>query len=310
VLHLDIPISVVQVDGRLFAATWLYTDVHDVEEIAENTPWGTAVRNYCDLLFSEAGRKYAAGKEEELLELFDHDRVPRGIYPRDSFYDTDYSQLVVWALIFDRAGRLLIHRRADNAKDNMGMWDKSVGGHTDFSRDVDTSRAVAREVVEELFTDEIMSHKDFTAWTVSDSDVVYLGEWRPEKRREAPFVEVVSFQREWSFFRLRESFALYSPRLFPEGLRRLRVIADVFLFVAGSSLTEKSLGSLFNSQFKLLEVAELKTVMDRALRGEEIQGFDRTNAVPLFTPDLVNILTGRVRDVLEDFAAHIKRYCR
>ena len=311
VTYLPMPISVIQVDNRLFANLWLHGSEDTFEEITLEHPWDTSITRYMDTYFApRLGRKYACSAKEEVLELFDHSRIPRGIYPRKSFYDTDYSQLVVWAFVFDRRGRLLIHRRSDNAKDNQGMWDKSVGGHINFLTDVDTSRATSREVIEELFSDELRrSRSDFTTWAVTDRDMLYLGEWRPDHRGRYPFSEVNAFKHEWAFFRLRESQHLYSPRTMPDGReRRLRVIADVFLFVAGPQLTDDSLGNLKNSVFKLIEISELKNAMDRALRGEEVVGFDQSRSIPKFTPDLKNIMTGKLRAVLEEFSQFIKQY--
>jgi hypothetical protein len=191
------------------------------------------------------------------------------------------------------------------------MWDKSVGGHIEFT-DIDTAHAVCREVIEELFIDETeQGYTNFTKWAVPDEDMIHLGEWRPQQRRRYPFREIRAFQREWAFFRLIESQHLYSPRILPSGVqRRIRVIADAFLFVAGPTLSMASLEELKNSRFKLIEVAELKSAMDQALRGERVPGFDATQRIPKFTPDLVNIMTGRLRDVLEDFSQYIKQYVR
>ncbi len=311
IMHLAVPISILQVDGKIFANLWLQEFEDYFEEIAGEHLWQLPLQAYIDAyLDPRLGRKYASDSEDEMLELFDHRRIPRGIYPRSSFYDTDYSQLVVWAFVFDRRGRLLIHRRSDNAKDNQGMWDKSVGGHVDFSVDVETSRAISRELVEELFSDEIMESKsNFTKWIVTDEGIIYLGEWRPEKRRRQLFREVNTFKEEWVFFRLRDSQYLYSPRKLPDGKdRRLRVISDVFLFIAGPDLTNESLGELRNSTFKLIELSELKDVMDKAGRDEEVKDFDQGNPIPKFTPDLTNTMTGELRDTLEEFAQYIKRY--
>jgi hypothetical protein len=108
---------------------------------------------------------------------------------------------------------------------------------------------------------------------------------------------------------------LYSPRHMPSkdggGIRRLRVIADVYLFVAGRSLKDESLGKLKNSKYKLVELSDLKTVMDKAIRQEAVEGFengDDARAIPLFTPDLTNIMTGSLRDVLEEFSLYVKKY--
>ncbi|MBN1813569.1 MAG: protein kinase [Anaerolineae bacterium] len=313
ITYLPVPLSVVQVDHKTFVNLWLHESEDTFEEINRDHPWYTSITRYVDTYFDpKLGRKYACSPGDEVLELFDHWRIPRGIYPRKSFYDTDYSQLVVWAFVFDRQGRLLIHRRSDNAKDNQGMWDKSVGGHINFLTDVDTSRAALREVIEELFSDELKRSKsDFTTWAVTDRDMVFLGEWRPDQRGRHPFSEIRAFEREWTFFRLRDSQQLYSPRTMPKGgERRLRVIADVFLFVAGPQLTDDSLGELKNSVFKLVEISELKNVMDRALRGEEIPGFDQSKPIPTFSPDLKNIMTGGLRTVLEEFSQFVKKYVK
>ncbi len=317
VTHLPIPVSVVQADDRIFVNLWLHEVEEHFEEITHYHPWRSLLKRYITTYFDpERGRKYACRLGDELLELYDHTRVPRGIYPRESFYDTDYSQLVIWALVFDRQGRLLIHRRADNAKDNQGMWDKSVGGHIEFS-DYDTSRAAFREVVEELFIEEPEYIKsNLKKWVVSDEEIIYLGDWRPSQRRWHPFHEILSFGREWAFFRLRESVPVYSPRMLPNGtMRRLRVIPDVFLFVAGPQLTEGFLEGLKNSTFQLIELAKLKNVMDRAISNKEVPGFDKNKfgpakQVPEFTPDLVNIMTGGLRDVLGEFSQYIKRYIK
>jgi hypothetical protein len=312
-IHLAIPVCVVRIDDDIFANLWLHELGDDYEEIEPTHAWHSGLIGYMDSYFdNNHGGKYASEPDAELLELFDHKRTPRGIFPRSSFYDTDYSQLVVWALVFDRQGRMLIHRRADNAKDNQGMWDKSVGGHVDFSMDVDTSRGVLREVIEELFSDEVKEKSDFfTAWSVTDEEVVYLGEWRPKQRKRYPFEEISAFRREWAFFRLRDSQQLYSPRTMPNGKsRRLRVISDVFLFVAGPGFTEESLGKLKNSEFKLMSLPELKSVMDRALRDEIVPHFDEKNPVPKFSPDLTNIMTGELRDMLEEFSQYVKSYTK
>lgn len=313
ITYLPVPISVVQVDDRMFVNFGIDESEYTFEEIARDHSWRASIARYMDTYFDpEIGRKYACGPKDEVLELFDHWRIPRGIYPRKSFYDTDYSQLVVWAFVFDRQGRLLIHRRSDNAKDNQGMWDKSVGGHINFLTDVDTSRAALREVIEELFSDELKKSKsDFTTWAVTDRDMVFLGEWRPDQRGRYPFSEIKALDREWTFFRLRDSQQLYSPRTMPNGQeRRLRVIADVFMFVASPQLTEESLGELKNSVFKLIELSELKNVMDRALRGEVIEEFDQSKPVPVFSPDLKNIMTSSLRAVLEEFSQFIKKYIK
>jgi hypothetical protein len=178
-----------------------------------------------------------------------------------------------------------------------------------------TSHAAYREVIEELFVAEPEKAKtSFKKWTISDEEIVYLGEWRPEQRKSYPFKEIGTFKREWAFFRYREPERLYSPRTLPDGkVRRLRVMPDIFFFVAGTQLTEDYIDELKNSTFKLIELSELKHTMDRALSGKEIPHFDKNRSgegspVPLFSPDLVNIMTGKLYDVLVEFSQYVKRY--
>ena len=312
IIHLNIPVSIIQVDGRIFANLWLHELSPKFEEVKKDNQWRSHLDSYMQTFFSkDIGRKYSCKAEDESLELFDHERIPRGIYPRKSFYDTDYSQLVVWAFIFDRKGRLLIHKRKKNAKDNQEMWDKSVGGHVDFDVDFDTSQAVLREVIEELFSEEMKKSKvDLTTWAVSNEDLIYLGDWRPNRRQKYPFYELNHIRREWAFFKASDSPHISSPRTLPDGgIRRLQVIADVFLFLTGPAFNDESLGILENSKFKLIELSELKNVMDKALRNEKVKDFD-SKQIPQFTPDLTNVMTGKLRDTLEEFSQYIKRYIK
>jgi tetratricopeptide (TPR) repeat protein len=312
IAHLSIPVSVVQVDERVYANLWLHRVEDHFEQITEKHPWAAMLAEYVANYFEQdRGRKYACASDAKLLQLFDHERIPRGVYPRDSFYDTDHAQLAVWAFVFDRQGRLLIHRRSPSARDNRGMWDKSVGGQVNIT-EIDTSRAVCREVMDKLFVEEAETgYPTYARWAVPGEDLVYMGVWRLDQRRRNPFREIRGFDREWAFFRLADSLSLDSPRLLSDGTQhRVRVIADVFLFVAGSTLTEASLGDVADVDLKLIELTELKNVMDCAVRDVPVEGFDASQPVPRFAPDLVNVMTGQLRDTLEDFSQCVKNYVR
>ena len=109
---------------------------------------------------------------------------------------------------------------------------------------------------------------------------------------------------------MREGVAVYSPRVLPSGgVRRLRVIADVFLFVAPELFNDDMLLQLRNSEYKLLTVNDLKTAIHRGLAGEYTDGFGHEDGVPQFTPDLINVMTGQLRDVLQEFACHVTKAC-
>ncbi|HLP47167.1 MAG TPA: hypothetical protein VK469_14545, partial [Candidatus Kapabacteria bacterium] len=189
-------------------------------------------------------------------------------------------------------------------------WDKSVGGHVDV-KDFDTSRTAIREVLEELYQDEVKSESKAQRWLPSDKSMIYVGEWRPEQRGLEPFREIRDYDSEWCYFRLKDPYQYYSPRKLKDGMiRRLRVIVDVFLFISGSDLSEEALGELRNSKYKLITLSELKTTMDKTIRGEEIDGFDETKKIPEFAPDLINIMTGNLRDTMEEFSQYVKKYLK
>lgn len=308
IVHLNMPLAVADIDSRRFVQMDIPGSTTLTQEVfAEDFLWQTT-SEYLDFAFSgDGGLKYSAPVGDEVLEIWDHDGIPRGTFPRASFYDTDYTQLVVWALIFDKQGRMLIHRRAANAKDNRDMWDKSVGGHVDPEED--TPRTAVREVIEELFEDELKDDgTGFRPFEVAEDNVLYLGEWRADVRGRHIFKEASRYKKQWYFLKLRSGLRKYSPRVLPDGsIRRLRTRADVFAFVT-DNITDDSLSSLKNSAYKLISLGELKSAMDLALAGKEVDGFDPTLAVPKFSPDLVEIMTGDLRDELLQFAELVRRY--
>ena len=135
------------------------------------------------LLNSKTGGLFLSKPGEELIQLYDRDDFPRGIYPRKAFYSTDFQRYSVWAFIFNRKGELLLHKRSDYVADNQSLWDKSAGGHVDL-RDSSTIITAKRELVEELFLPEA----EYTKYMRAEiGDIIDFGEWNPEKRQEKHF---------------------------------------------------------------------------------------------------------------------------
>ena len=99
------------------------------------------------------------GDRLEVINAYNSNREVMFQLPRDSFPETKLAKLVVWAMLFTRDGKLLIHKRGMNAKDNRNRWDKSVGGHVAVD-DVDSAKAVAREIAEELYKHEAEGQGD------------------------------------------------------------------------------------------------------------------------------------------------------
>lgn len=132
------------------------------------------------LLDENNGGKYLSKPDDELIELYDMKNIPRGIYPRNAFYTTNFQRYSVWAFIFNRKGEVLLQQRSPFTADNRGLWDKSAGGHVDLL-DSSTIITAKRELVEELFLPEA----EFSKYIEADlGDIVDFGEWNIEKRPE------------------------------------------------------------------------------------------------------------------------------
>ncbi len=277
------------------------------KKLTDEDPWYEIVTAHLKALLDEkSDGRYLAKPNSELIELFDQDHIPRGIYPRDCFYGTDHYQYVVWDFVFSRHGELLIHKRKENAKDNRNMWDKSVGGHIDFNRERSSSDAAVRELIEELYIKEkeAQQGEEFSLLSEDPSKVRYLGEWFPEDLgtdylESLRVLESVCKEGEepWVFYKLPDTIEHNTPRVIPEelggGERRLRVLADVFIFVANTALTPDHVMRAFqNSEFRLIRPDRLKSWIETGKddHGKEFEP----------TPDLQYIMSGKLRDILDE----------
>lgn len=307
--YIDIPIRIVIVDGIIYSANWIIIPSSNYIKLKKTSENFESINNYIKLMQKkDIGQKYLApykndkGKIIETIELFDEERIRRGVFPRSAFYDSDFIKLVVWVYIFDRNGRMLIHKRALNAKDNQGMWDKSVGGHADYINDIDTSKTVPREVIEELVTDENLGS---TFIKTNDDDVIFLGEWRPDKRLSNPFKEIELYNKNWVYFRLPEFERTSSPRLLPDGKTKgNEVIADTYLFLLSEDIDTEKIADFKNSSYKLLYPSEIKSAIQNSISKTEDKNFNGLDDLK-FTPDLIYTFSGKLRQHLEQFSKFI-----
>lgn len=305
---LPINCYVVKVDEEIWIcpSNHVNANLNSYIKMDDSHKWYSSVKKMTDsLLMEDHQGRYLAKPDDELLELFDQDQIPRGIYPRNCFYDTDHFQFVVWGLIFSREGELLIHQRSENAKDNQGQWDKSIGGHVDFTKERSSHYAAVRELIEELFTDEKAS--DDNLLTPSVEKPHFLGDWRSEKLGIDYLDHIKAIEREkepgkepWVYYRLPDTLEHYTPRTLPDDtVKKLRVIADTFIFIANTRLNRAALrtNELSNSIYDLVRPAELKTWIDQGKTG-------KNDFVP--TPDLLFIMNGKLRDVIEQVSQLIQ----
>lgn len=323
--YLEIPYPMVKIDDEYYTC-FLFTKFNDIrqfEQITKEHSWYEGFDKYIhayltdplpnDRLKQNVAKKFSTeetskGNHLEVINLYNNERISLGLLPRDSFMDTNYIKNVIWALVFTRDGKLLIQQRSKNAKDNQGMWDKSVGGHVSAD-DVDTVKAAARELAEELYTveaDEQSGHGQSSFLQVNVDKMKFLGEWTPDSRYVLPFEEVGSQKDESYFFRISYAFSktiINSPRHLPTGdIRDVYTFTDVYVCVVGNYFEER-MDDLKNAKYRLLELYELKDAM---IDGE-IQNSNGDWEPFNMSPDLKTIVHSELWQDLTQFADYLKK---
>lgn len=314
--YLQIPVPTVNIDNDYYISLPLtrFSALDKFEKIDETHAWYNEFLLYFKTYFDnpEGAKRFSTeetqkGNRLEIIQSFDEKRNPTGILPRDSFLDTVHVKLVVWALIFTRDGKLLIHKRKENAKDNQGLWDKSVGGHVAIN-DVDTVKAVARELAEELYIHEASEqgdHGKITFVKVNSDKMIFLGEWLPDRRYTLPFDDVNSHKDEYYYFRMNYPFSTTvrnSPRHLPNGdIQDVSVFADVYVCIAAENF---NIDKLENSEYEVLELYELKD----AFNSNEITRKNGQTEKFSVSPDLRSIIRSSMWDDLASFSDYVKMY--
>lgn len=313
VCYIDFPAQIILVDNEIYTTNWILSPSQEYKKINEKDSDYKKYKEYSSLMLNQdIGKKFSApykdfkkDKLTETLELYDENRIKRGIFPRDAFYDSGFIKLVVWVYIFDRKGNMLIHKRDINAKDNQGMWDKSVGGHADYHVDIETSKTVPREVIEELVTDENIGTSFLQT---NDEDIIFMGDWRPEKRKSNPFLEIKNNSDKWVFFRIPDFERTSSPRILKDGrIKGNEVIADTYLFILSDDFDAKKIETFRNSKYKLLHPRKIKSAIEKSEKQLVDENFESLEDMK-FTPDLKYTFSSKLRSKLESFANHIETY--
>jgi isopentenyldiphosphate isomerase len=319
--YLSIPIPVINIDDDYYITLSLtkFSEQEKFEKVTAEHTWFKEFKNYFFSYFDSdfGAKKFSTeisekGDRAEVILMYNEKRQVIGQAPRDSFLGSTKVKVVVWGILFTRDGKILIHQRGKNAKDNQGMWDKSIGGHVDIN-DIDTAKAAARESAEELYKVEAQGqgqHGRAEMMEANENKPNFLGEWRSDMRYVFPFREVQMNSDEVFFFRMDYNLsktAIDSPRILPEGNKQpVKVFADLFVFIMPSGF--KVDDTLQNSKYQLLEMHELK---DSFHDGKiSILGQDGKSELIDFkvTPDLEKIITSTNlwEEELSSFASYLK----
>lgn len=259
------------------------------------------------------------GNRKEVIDIFDEERNRIGIGPRDAFLSNmAIVKSVVWALIFDRKGRILIHQRKKNAKDNQGLWDKSVGGHVS-TEDLDTIEAVKREIAEELFTieHEGQGGHDDVQWMITNKNkIIYLGDWKTSRFPDLNSLnlsadEYYNFSLNYPDINKRDfrREIIITERLLPNGeVVKAKCFVDAYLCIVSEDFDVQKLQ---NSDYALLTPNELKRcVLKKTIRLNEKREYTNSEGEEEeFKPtsDLAYLVESAIwDDVVTEFARRIR----
>lgn len=259
------------------------------------------------------------GNRKEVIDIFDENRNRIGTGPRDAFLSNmAIVKSVVWALIFDRKGRILIHQRAKNAKDNQGLWDKSVGGHVG-TEDLDTIEAIKREITEELFTleNEGQGGHDIVQWMITNKNkIIYLGDWKTTRFPDLSALnlspdEYYNFSLNYPDINKRDfrREIVITERLLPNGdTVKAKCFVDPYLCIVSEDF---DISKLENSKYALLTPNELKRcVIKKRIKLNQNREYDAENGVEEeFRPtsDLAYLVeSGIWDDIVTEFARRVK----
>lgn len=294
-----IPVQMMMIDGVFYAAISPLTNLTDSKYLyigdsaktaAEDVNRFEAFKEYVGYFNAYLNSQYCTEEtnklnKKEVIYNYTSNHTIIGQMPRDSFYGSDNYKLVMWALVFDRKGRILIHRRANNAKDNQGLWDKSVGGHIAIT-DRDTIAGASREIAEELYKveEEEQSHANHSNNRFNDvrSDlIIYLGKWK--ETRYPNFGSSLNLESNefylFSFESRMTEQPIDSMRILPNGTRiKAKCFADLYFTITSKNF---DLSELKNSKYLVLPPQLIKRCAK-----ERVLSDDLLNEIQSYNPNV------------------------
>ena len=335
-LNLKQPLNIIKVDEEIYTSE-VFLDIAILKDYQLETDRDKidAINKYIAFISDKKqGGIYQSVDGDELIEMYDMEDVPRGIFPRNAFYNTNFQRYSVWIFVFNRKGQLMLHQRSNKlAKDNAGLWDKSAGGHVDMT-DRSSNEAAEREIIEEMY----MSEAEYTKYLTGDTkNLINLGEWRSKQREDEQGLNL--FRRigedDWGYFYLKPCVKRVSKRRFVEAKEKDRkpeyelsetynkftylsrdknlaykfyfkdtkFISDIFFFIAPETeiSNEKELEKVQSNAAEQRTLIEIRDLLDW-IDDEK----DNGNAEDIFTDDLLYI-AAQYKEILLGFVDNIKQ---
>lgn len=311
------PFSVIIVDDVIYYTfiTNSFPTIKDYVNIDNDNKQYNQILQYKNFFLDGEGTQFLSLPGNELIQLYDRENYPRGIFPRSCFYTTKFKRHSMWGFIFNRKGELLLHQRSMQTKDGRGLWDKSTGGHIDLREESIIS--AKRELVEELFMPEAEYSKYMMAYI---KDIISFGEWNLEKRPEISYKSAFSTldDDDWIMFSAtnEEGDLLTIDRV---SQRRINIdnstvvfkptnfVSDVYLFIApeGYIDDEEQMQKTFEkseekgaaSAHKLISLTDLRDWIEKEISNNK--------ELDIFTDDMIYI-NNEYMGMLEMFSEFIR----
>ncbi len=326
-LNLWYPSNIIVIDDEYYLSHVLlniskFDDYRKIEE----KDLEDCIKSYIDYIRDKkAGGLYNSKPDDEMIEMYDRDDIPRGIFPRKSFYNTNSQRYSVWLFVFNRNGQLLLQKRSTNpnkVKDNGGLWDKSAGGHVDIE-DRSSANTAVRELVEEMY----MHDAEYSSYIMEKTNnFINLGEFYEAKREEEQVLNI--FKRlsdvDYGYFFLKDSSKRTSKRVFVDwkdhsltskeiinehdnvngiDVKETKFISDIYLFV--SPLNE------LNNEADLIKMNSTAVCNRRLIEVQDLideieDAKENQTAIINYTDDLLYIVDD-LKEVLLGFSDYIKQ---
>jgi len=318
-VNLRLPVNIVESDGKIWCCliTNSAADTDSYFSVDDNPKLKAELLEFVDFYINpQKGGIYLSKPQEELIQMYDKNGMPRGIFPRACFYTTEFSRYSVWGFVFNRKGELLLHQRSMQTKDGRGLWDKSIGGHVDLL-DSSTSITAERELVEEMF----LPQAEFTKYLRADlGDILHFGEWNLKKRPERAFRGAFAglTESDWVMFRAVDISGepltvtrVSDRRIHGDNgevtIKRTVFRSDVYFFIAPPMYldTQEQMKKLLGHAEESGAAQDHKLISIEGLRqwiaDTERDGKDRET----FTDDIL-FINLQYREMLESFSEFVK----
>ena len=297
-----IPLPIIKIDNEYYgcfdimnvvnAQKFIFIGKDDEEYYDYKHPMFSEFKEYFDAYMNSpyCAEETSKGNRKEVIYNYNSEHTVIGQMPRDSFYGSSNYKLVMWALVFNRDGDILLHKRSVNAKDNQGMWDKSVGGHIS-PNDYDTKSGASREIAEELYTVEEaeQGHSKASSWTNINKDkIIYLGKWN--ESRYPNFATSLRLESDefysFSFESPLTEKPINSMRVLPDGTRiEAKCFVDLYFVVVSKDF---DLQELKNSKYIVLSPQRIKEYAKKGYLPKDAS--DKEYGAFEVTPDLAFLI--------------------